>query len=286
MTTEPDLAPDLERALGHLPDVPATTYLVSARGVRRRRRAVAGVAAVAVLVGGVAAGTTWLDEPERTPVASGGPAEGGSLEPQPVSGPGLKGVEAFTTEGIPDWAQEHGNHGPVALAPNGRMWVAPEATVLRTVVDPLTPTEETPVSYAVEAEFKGRTVWVWIPGGVMDDPGRWTTDFDLWVEDQVDGFEGRPTVAERMVHFAGPDTETLAAGPQAELVRQLDDIELPGTYEQYERASVAEVRWRGQSWFVLAVGPHNGTEWTDAYEQSITGATDLEGFVAWLGERG
>ena len=51
---------------------------------------------------------------------------------------GLEGIDFFTTDDIPAWAQEYGNHGPVALSPQGRLWVAPDATVRRVVVDPYT----------------------------------------------------------------------------------------------------------------------------------------------------
>jgi hypothetical protein len=282
MTLERDLAPELNRALADLPSMPATSYLTAARKVRRRRRVVTGAVASAVLVGGLAIAPSLDDPAHRTQVASPGPSleDGGTVTP--VTGPALKGIDAFTTEGIPSWAQEYGNHGPVALAPDGRLWVAPGAVVQRAVVNPLgsTGTEDAPTSYAIEARYEDTTTWILLPG-IMDEPGRWTSDFDLWVDDVTSRVQGRPTVAERLVHFVGPNSERLAAGDGVELVRQTSEVELP-SYEQHPRSSAAEVRWGGKTWFVLAQGPASGPPFYEAYEQAVS-APDLDGFVAWLG---
>lgn len=284
MTIEPDLAPDLDRSLAHLPAVPAERYLTAARKVRRRRRIAGGCLTMAVLAGGLALGSTLHDPAEQTHVAGHGPAAPGPRTP--VTGPALKGIDAFTTEGIPGWASEYGNNGPVALATGGRLWVAPGAVVLRAVVNPVdgAGTQEVPASYAVEARYEGETKWVLLPY-TMDDPGRWTNDFDLWVDDVTSHYEKRPSVARRLIHFAGPETEALAAGDGAELVRQLTDITLPSTYEQHPRASVGQVRWHGRTWFVLAIGPAHEGPFYDAYDSEVVGAADLEGFLAWLEDR-
>ena len=283
MTLERDLAPDLDRALAHLPSVPAASYLAAARKVRRRRRVITGSVAFAVLVGGLALGSTLQDAADQTPVATPGPSLEDPGPETPVTGPGLKGVDAFTTEGIPSWASEYGNHGPVALAPDGRLWVAPGAVVQRTVVDPIGSPRpgKAPESYAVEARFEGETKWVLLPHE-MDDPGRWTNDFDLWIDDVTSQMENRASVAERLVHFVGPGSATLAAGRGVELVRQLTGVELPATWEQHPRSSVAEVRWGGKTWFVLATVPATGAPWLMAYEQAVVSADDIEGFLVWL----
>ena len=283
MTIERDLAPDLDRALAHLPSVPATSYLTAARKVRRRRRIAGGSLAVAVLAGGVALGSTLIDSPEDTPVATPGSLD--TTTEIPVTGPGLEGVDAFTTEGVPEWAQEYGNNGPVAIAEDGtgRLWIAPGAVVLRSVVNPIdgAGTAEVPESYAVEARYEGETRWVLLPY-TMDDPGRWTNDFDLWVDNETSHYESRPSVAERLVHFVGPDSERLAAGNSVELVRQLNGVDLP-QWQTHPRTSVAEVRSGGTTWFVVAMGPRHGAPFYTAYDQTIVEADDIEGFVAWLG---
>lgn len=280
MTLERDLAPGLEQALAHLPPVPASSYLTAARKVRRRRRIVGGSVAAAVLAGGVVLGAPLLDSPDRPPVASGGPTQGGSLDPIPVTGPGLEGVDAFTTEGIPAWAQEHGSHPPAYIAPDGRLWIAPGAVVQRTIVDPLERTGEgdTPESYAVEVRFEGETRWGFLPV-TWDWRGSWTNDFELWVEDRAAQQEGRPSFGERLVQFAGPNSDTLVGGEGVTLVRQRG-VTLPANLEQYPRSVVAEVRFEGRTWFVLAWGPKSNP-WYDAYERAVS-APDLERFVTWL----
>ncbi len=287
MTLERDLAPELDRALAGLPAVPAANYLAAARKARRRRRVVTGSVALAVLIGGgVALDLALDDSADLTPVATPGPGHSDDPGPEtPVTGPGLEGVDAFTTPGIPEWAQEYGNHGPVGLAPDGRLWIAPGAEVLRTVVNPIDGegTAEVPGSYGVEARYKGETTWVLLPA-TMDTPGRWTNDFELWVENESSQFEDRPSFAERLVHFAGPDSERLAAGDQGELVRQLDGVDLP-RWPENARSSVAEVRSGGTTWFVQAMDPLDGAPWYQAYEQVILGADDLEDFVAWVKAR-
>jgi len=286
MTIERDLAPDLERALTHLPSVPPTTYLTAARKVRRRRRVLTGAAASVTLVGGLAFAPGLLDSPEPTPVASMGPSADRDTTRHPVTDmPALEGVPAFTTVDIPKWAQEYGNNGPVAMAPDNRLWVAPGAEVLRAVVNFLgSPGPgEVPTSYAVEARYEGATTWVTVPmPGIMDDPGRWTNDFELWVDNEARAAQGRPTITERLVHFVGPDSDELAANDGAELVRQISGVELPSTYEQHPRTSVAEVRWGGRTWFVVAHGPRNDAPFYEPYERAVS-APDLDSFVEWLG---
>lgn len=280
MTIERDLAPDLEHALAHLPSVPATSYLTAARKVRRRRRIAGGSVAVAVLAGGMVFATTLDDSPEHIPVATPGSADPGPETP--VTGPGLEGVDAFTTEGIPKWAQEYGNHGPVALAPDGRLWIAPGAVVQKTIVDPIDRSEPgPPESYGVEARFEGETKWILLPA-TMDDPGRWTDDFDIWVDNEASQFEDQPSFAEGLVHFVGPESDRLATGNGVELVRQLNGVDLPN-WQGHPRTSVAEVRSEGETWFVLAMGPRHGGPWYQAYERAIVAADDLDGFVTWLG---
>ena len=145
------------------------------------------------------------------------------VPPPPTAGveavPGLRGVDHFSTDSVPAWAQEYGNHGPVALAPDGRLWVAPDAEVLQTVVAPLAGSDlaGSPVtaSYAVEAvwdppeDVRSDVAWVLIytdgtsgAVGEMDEPGRWTRDFEIWVDDVTAQVQGRPSFDERLVQVA------------------------------------------------------------------------------------
>jgi hypothetical protein len=290
MTLERDLAPELDRSLSHLPSVPATTYLLAARRRQRRRRALTGVAASVVLAGGLALVPTLLDDaPAPTPVATPGPGEGGgSLTPQPVTGmPALDGVDAFTTDGIPEWAQEYGNHGPVAVAPDGRLWVAPGERVTRVIVDPYgAPDSPEDRAYAVEATYEGEQRWVVLPApGLMEPPGLWTDDFELWTQDMVASVDGGPSFAERLVRYAGAGSDELVARRGVELVRQVSGIDLGPHTVNDPRNAVAEVRRAGATWFVLARVDGDGRPTYETYEPAVS-APDLDAFAAWLRDRG
>ena len=289
MTLERDLAPDLERSLEHLPSVPATSYLAAARKVRRRRRAITGAAASVVLAGGLVLAPHLLDSPSPTQVASVGPSLDlgeGAVAPEPnnpvTAVPGLEGVDHFTTEDIPEWVGEYGNNGPVAIAPDGRLWVAPGAEVQQTVVDPYGAPgpghRET--SYAVEARYEGETRWVLLPG-LMEPPGLWTDDFELWVDQATSFQQHRPSIGERLVHFADPGHHELVPREGVELVRQEGDIDLGPHTVNDPRNRVAEVRWAGQTWFVFARFDGDGRIFYQAYDPAAS-TPDLDSFLAWL----
>ena len=306
-----ELADRLDRELTGLPHRPPTAYLHAGHRARRRRRRTLGGAVVGVglaLVTGAMVGTgaggpdgpSSATDPvvERAPstAPTAGPGlKAGFVAPEPDNPvrarPGLQGVEAFSTDEVPSWAEEYGNHGPVSIAPDGRLWVAPEAVVRRTVLDPLRPTDGgggVTASYAVEAEFGDRVVWVLLytdgrsdAVGTMDDPGRWTTDFELWVDNETASLQDRPSFGARLVRFrAGTDT-LVAATPGVTVVRQVRDVALSAASEQHPRSVAAEVEWRGTTWFVLAQGPRHGQPWYDAYEPAVS-APDLDGFLTWL----
>ena len=314
MNTDTELRTILERALDDLPSVPAVVYLQAGRRVRRRRRVVTTLVVVPVLALGAG---VWVDQAgsdrgsTEGDVAKPGPSapqfDPSDLGPDPdylapePNNPveavvGLTGVDHFTTADIPDWAQEYGNHGPVALSPDGRLWVAPDATVRRTVVDPYVRGEDgVTASYAVEAEYDGApddmgtdVVWVIIstdgtgPGvGTMDEPGRWTDDFELWVDDVTAHLQGRPSFAERLVRLAGPESsELVPASPGVEILQQQPDPELGPESVSGKHSAAAEVTWAGERWYVLAVDPRSGDGWSDAHDTSSQ--HDFASFLAWL----
>lgn len=311
MSPEAQLGATLERALDDLPSLPATTYLLEGRRVRRRRRVVTTLVVAPVLALGAGLGLDLLASggaetaPSGTELATEAPAvDPADLGPDPdyvapePNNPveavdGLDGVDWFTTPDVPEWAQEYGNHGPVALAPDGRLWVAPEATVRRTVVDPYAAGERgVTASYAVEAEYPGApaemaddVVWVILstdgtgPGvGFMDEPGRWTDDFELWVDDATATLQGRPSFAERLVRFAGDGSSALVPGAAGvEIVQQQPDPELGPDAVASTRSAVAEVRWGGETWYVLAVDPRGSAAWYEPHEGSSQ--PDLAAFL-------
>ena len=263
-----ELAQELERAIPHLPTAPASSLLTAGRRARRRRHAYAGVAAVAVLA----------------------LATGGAVSVLSGSDPTARDRTAVSpsTAAIPEWAQEYGNHGPVSIYPDGRLWVAPEARVIRTVENPLDTNDPAVVSsYAVEAEMEGELDWVFIYRnesgvfGEMDEPGRWTNDFQVWIADVTSNLEHRPSLAERLVHFAGADSERLVAGPGAVVVDQTPDVVLPN-WQKHPRIAIGQVTFEGRTWFVLAMGPGHDKPFYAAYEESVVSATTLDGFLDFL----
>ena len=294
MSPETDLLTRLDHELGDLPAVPAETYLLQGRRARRRRRAAvaaaAPAAAAAVLVAFAALGTggqgreaSLAQEPTAPPAqVETTPAIDYSADPDFVAPEpnnpleaqeGLAGIDWFTTDEIPSWAEEYGNHGPVAISPDGRLWVAPDADVRRVVVDPITYGEAgTTTSYAVEArctcapeEMTDDVVWVWLSsdgGGMMEVPGWSTDDFELWVDATTAFHQGRPSLAARFAHFAGKDSGRMVAGaPGVTLVRQEADPDLGSGRVEHTRAGAAEVEYAGQTFYVVGVDPEEGAPW-------------------------
>lgn len=318
--SESDLLTRLDDELAHLPSVPSSTYLLQGRRARRRRRATTAVvaaataAAVAVVAAqGLAPGSGGREgsiAQEPTTVAS--PLRDLSSDPDFVAPEPNNPVEAvawsavaddidwFTTDDVPSWAQEYGSHGPVQLLADGRLWVAPDATVRRIVVDPVVggPGGVT-ASYAVEAEYAGApedfssdVAWVFLStdgtgrgSGSFDEPGRWTDDFELWVDDATAPQEGRPSFVERLAHFADDSSDVLVPGaPGVEIVRQVQDPEVGPMWEPGTREAAAEVRWAGTTWFVQASDPRDGGAWYIPYEGA--GYDDFDAFLDELAGRG
>lgn len=304
--SESDLLTRLDHELAHLPSVPASTYLLAGRRVRRRRRVISaaavvaiGVAAVQVLAPGQERESTVAEEVATDHVAHVdlGP-DPDYVAPEPRNAveavDGLDGVDWFTTDDVPSWAQEYGNHGPVAITPEGRLWVAPDAEVARTVIDPYPPGEDgIAASYAVEARWDSAPeelgdgfVWVIIategtsPGtGTMDEPGRWTDDFELWVDDATAHEQGRPSFAERLLMFTDDTTDTIGVGAEGvELLHQQRDPDLGNAWVEHTRAAAAEVEWMGVRWYVMAVDPTDGAPWYQVWPADT--ATDFDAFLA------
>ena len=302
MTPDTELKARLERTLGNLPAVPATAYLHEGRRARRRRRAVTGLLAAPVLALGAGVGSLLLaggdDGPSpgreaRTaesprvadPVELGPDPDLVAPEPNnPVEAvDGLDGIDWFTTEDVPEWATEYGNHGPVALTADGRLWVAPDTVVRQVVVDPYRPEDggKRPItaSYAVEAQYPGApeemaddVVWVIIAtdgtgrgGGTMDEPGRWTDDFELWVDNETSQEQGRPSFAERLARFADHHSSEMVAGARGVRLVQQAAPELGHSWGERRRWRAAEVSYGGERWYVVGVDPVEGAPWYESY---------------------
>lgn len=273
MELETQLGPALERAIPSPVGAPAAAYLEHARGVRRRRR-IAGATAAVVLagLGGVGVAALTGGSGDSAQVANDTPSTPAAAE-------------------IPAWAQEFGNHGPASIYPDGRLWVAPDAEVIRTIELPVDSWRGSgaTAAFAVEAEFEGARWWWFgyrVDGGVtgeMDEPGRWTTDLEIWADNVTSRFRGVPTIAERLGQFANDDTSRLVAGDGARIVSQTDHVPFGEGREDHPRRAAAEVVLDGQTWFLLAEGPKRGAPFYAAYEPG-TVADDFAGFLAYLAE--
>jgi hypothetical protein len=293
MSPETDLLARLDHELGDLPAVPAATYLLEGRRARRRRTVTAAVvapaAAAAALAlvsalgpGGPGGEARVAQEPTASTEVDPWPAPdlGGDpdfVAPEPnnplEAQEGLDGIDWFTTDDIPSWAEEYGHHGPVGISPEGRLWVAPDATVRRVVVDPYTYGEaDGAVSYAVEAtcacapeDMPDGVVWVILStdgSGLMEPPGWTTDDFELWVDGATATEQGRPSLAERFAHFADRRTGRMVAGaPGVTLVHQEPGADLGSSSVRHTRAGAAEVEYAGQTFYVVGVDPEQGAPW-------------------------
>ncbi len=273
MNVDTELARELERAVPHLPSAPATVYLASGRRARRRRRALAGAASVAVLALTGGALLSVLDDPASD-----------STIGTPATDP--------SGDGIPDWAQEYGNHGPVSIYPDGKLWIAPDARVIKTVPIPADSFENPVVSaYVAESEFEGDVWWTMIyrtsaepedVGGFMEQADAWTNDFDLWTDYSTADLQGRPRFSDRLVRFADGSSQRLVALEGAQILDQRDDVDLSPGFQNHPRTSVAKVTYGGKTWFVIGSGARSGSAFYTPYQVEVTSAPDIDGFLDYL----
>ncbi len=316
MTPATRLRTALDDRLDGLPSVPPQHYLVAGRAAgRRRRQRRVGAAAGLVIAGVLAAGQALPlgDGPqharERDPnVASVTADPVASLSSLRVE-PGVGGIDSYTTDDIPEWATEYGNHGPAAIAPDGRLWIAPEATVVRSIDEPFGDAGRAAGvshSYAVEVRWErpdsgrgevdgdgelGKDGLVWsfvfqqsgVTGtfGELASPELWTADFAVWAEDKAANFLGHPRFAEGLARFAGDRSAELVPGAGVEIVRQTTAF-ATGDLQQHARQAAAEVEIAGQTWFVLAMGKESRGGFYAAYDVTSVGASDFDGFLRFV----
>ncbi len=307
MSVDTRVARALDERLDGLTPVPPEHYLAAGRVARRRRHQRRAGGALGLVVAGVLVATqTWSGgagpqtarEYRPATAASEGAVEPPSLSDLPVDA-GLGDIDSFTTDSAPEWAQEYGNHGPASIAPDGRLWVAPEAAVVRSIADPVGPGSAAAGvahSYALEVRWQrpgvevGKEGLVWWYGfqdegspatmGSLDAPDRWTSDFALWAANEAAAQLGEPSFPDRLVRFEDDRSAVLVPLPGVEIVRQATDVDT-GDLEQYARRSAAEVLVGGQTYFVLANGRRVGQAFYMPYEASVS-APDLPGFLTYV----
>ncbi|MBB6626135.1 hypothetical protein H5V45_02265 [Nocardioides sp. KIGAM211] len=312
-----DVGPALDARLDGLAPLPPEHYLAAGRRARRTRRRRRAGGALGLVAAGVLVASQLLplgSGPERARehrpdvVASGGVVAPRSLSDLRVEA-GTGRIDTFSTDEIPSWAQEYGNHGPAAIAPDGRLWIAPEAAVVRSIADPVGAggaAAGVAHSYAIEVKWQapardgagspstspleGTDGTFWWAGfqdagstatyGSLDDPDRWTSDFALWAENETASVLDQPRFADRLVHFADDTSKVLVAQPGVEIVRQRTDVDT-GNREQYARQSVAEVRIDGHTYFVLADGRRSGHAFYEPFEGGVV-VRDFADFVRFV----
>jgi hypothetical protein len=296
----------LDGLADQLPTVPAHRYVEAGRAAHRtrRRRRVAGAAwlvAGVVLAGGALnqlTATSPTAEDQTGFSVSPGQVNESVLSHLSIQA-GVGDIDSFTTDDIPEWAQEHGHHGPVAIAPDGRLWIAPDAEVVRTVDDPYGDAgREIGIarSFAVETRWDnprnssgaGGLAWSFLfqdsgstfTQGTMDDPNRYTTDFGLWAQDQTAYRLKQAGSGQRLVHFASATSDVLEPGADVEIVQQTP-VARVGSRRQFPRQVAAEVRIAGETWFVLASGERTGREVYEPYEPALS-SPDFTGFLNFV----
>lgn len=299
------VASRLDERLEGLTTVPAEHYLTAGRAARgrRRRRRFAGVTGLAVA--GLLAATQVLpvgggDDGLVREIPAAVAAPEGEVAPPSLSDltvrAGVGDIDAYSTDGIPEWAKEYGNHGPAAIGPDGRLWVAPGTKVVRSI-DHLLDDPSISHSYALEVEWTphdpqqgGRGLYWWWSaqevgstdsGGLMDDAARWTTDFALWAQSDSGFTIDRPAFSGSLVRFASTTSTRLVAQPGVEIVDQVTDVDT-GDMEQYARRSAAQVVIDGHTYFVLANGRAEGKAFYEPYEAAVVGGDDLASFEAFV----
>jgi hypothetical protein len=269
-----DIRDEIERSFGDGPPVDDTPILgLGQRALRRRRLTVAvGTAVCCVVVGGAAWSTT----------GSSGPSSGGEVAIQPSGDPtqaaaGEPPVE-YREADDPDLGNTE-----VAYGGDGVFLVRQGVEVLEYVENPL---ELEPPRYSAgfALDMDGDEVWALVSGGPRDGasstfPARQSfPNLGLWLDDQVAMQQGEPTLA--LVNF-GQGSE-LVAEPGVEIVRQQADPDIGPSFAGPDalHTAVAEVRWEGERWYVLARELPGGDPEYFPTAASVSRPT-LEGFLEY-----
>ena len=256
MTDRTDLADRLDAAIGSAPEPfpPArtTALLAAGRRARTRRRAVLGASALGVgvlVAAGVALGAAGDDRAGIEPSVATDPGDPSAGVPSPSASPS-------DLEPSPSPARDVLLPGErVALTLDGELVVRDGVEVLQRVADPL---GSTPPAHSLGLAVRDGATTYWYlldtdgrqgTGSSSDEARRAFPTLRAWLDDQVALQTGRPTLA--LVRFTADGR--LAPLDGVTLVRQRTDVRLGNDFAgPGDRTAVAEVRWRGGTWFVAA----------------------------------
>ena len=247
-----DIGTEIDRSFGDGP-APEPIDALLARGHRslRRRRLATGAAALVLVV--VAGGGAWS-------ATGSGPSGHDSSTPvatDPTPRPGTSTTSDPSQATTPDpLAQALRGGELVALTLDGRLAVRDGVEVLKRVPNPLGYTDPG-TSLGLEIRYRGTTYWYLLDsdgeqgtGSIHDEARRSFPTLTTWLDDQVALQTGGDTLA--LVHFS-PGTATLQPLDGVTLVQQRSGVDLgPNFAGPDATTAVAEVRWQGDTWFVLA----------------------------------
>ena len=174
---------------------------------------------------------------------------------------------------------------PAAYTGDGRLVLQDGVTVLRQVDNPMD-LEPPKKSVGLVLDDHGKNIWMLLesdPGGGFSarvDAGETHPTFDLWLADQVAVQQGRPMLA--LVAFG--DAETLVPDEDGvEVLEQRASPQMPADFASTrDRTAVAEVRWKGSLWFVLARQlPGSPPQYFPTESSVAHGATTIDGFLEY-----
>ena len=172
---------------------------------------------------------------------------------------------------------------PASYDGHGTLVLQDGVTILRRVDNPMN-LEPPKKSLGLVLDDHGTKIWMLLesePDGgftARDDAGRTYPTFDLWLADQVAIQQGTPMLA--LVAFG--DGETLVPDEDGvELLDQRPSPQMPPDFASpRDRTAVAEVRWQGSLWFVLARQlPGSPPQYFPTEASVADGATTLDGFL-------
>jgi hypothetical protein len=266
-----DIRDQIDRSFGDGPAyVDDGRLLDDGRRALRRRRGLPVVAAVAVVV---VAGVAWASlgrsssttgqDPLAPPSSSAAPQPQPGFEYRPASDPDLDGQDA-------------------AIADDGTVLVRQGVEVDQLIENPF---EVDPPKHSAALAYHGGSGETWAlllydrtSGGGWFEPARQSfPDLEQWVSDQIAMQRGEPTLA--LVAF-GPDGELV---PEAgvEILQQRADVDMGPTFAgPGDPTAVAEVRWQGERWYVLARDLPGGPPEYFPTAASVSRPT-LDGFLAY-----
>jgi hypothetical protein len=239
-----DIRDEIERSFGDGPPVEDSPDLLGLgqRALRRRRlTTTAGAAVLVVALAGTAWSATGSPGTSTGPdVATDAPSTSATPEPTPVAG---------DVTFVPDDDPRLGN-GLAAYA-DGTLLVQEGAEVLEYLDNPLD--VHTPrLSAGLALRADGQETWLLVTanqhsGAVMSAPAHQSMPtLQAWIR-ELQNTEGSQT----LVNF-GTGSQ-LVAEPGVEILRQQPDPDVGGSFaDDAQRTAVAEVRWQGERWFVLA----------------------------------